>query len=108
MTEQQPLERPFLCGESYSHDIADLENPEASLITRWCLEGRWKLILTYPAPEDRYSFVHAVNERRPQLFDVQADPFEKQNLATEHPDVVQRLTAALQSTWKVNKAALQE
>ena len=108
MTEQQPLERPFLCGESYSHDIADLENPEASLITRWCLEGRWKLILTYPAPEDRYSFVHAVNEHRPQLFDVQADPFEKQNLATEHPDVVQRLTAALQSTWKVNKAALLE
>ena len=108
MTEQQPLERPFLCGESYSHDVVDLENPEASLITRWCLEGRWKLILTYPAPEDRYSFVHAVNEHGPQLFDVQQDPFEQKNLAKEHADVVQRLTAALQATWKVEKSALQE
>ena len=99
----KPLDRDSLCGESYSHDIAVLGNHEVSLQYRWCIEGKWKLILSYDCPEDRYAFVHAVNDRTPQLFDLAADPHEKQNLAIEHPELVRKLSAELQTTWHVAK-----
>ena len=102
----KPLDRTFLCGESFSHDVADLANHETSLQYRWCIEGKWKLILSYDAPADRYAFVHAVNERNPQLFDVEADPHEKVNLAASHPDEVRKLAAHLQETWHVEKPAI--
>ncbi len=102
----KPLDRTYLCGESFSHDIADLKNHETSLQYRWCIEGQWKLILSYDCPPDRYSFVHAVNERTPQLFDVESDPHEKRNLAGEHPEVVRKLAANMQETWQVNKPAI--
>ena len=102
----KPLDRTFLYGESYSHDVADLANHETSLQYRWCIEGKWKLILSYAAPADRYSFVHAVNERNPQLFDVESDPHEKVNLAADHPDEVGKLAAHLQETWHIQKPAI--
>ena len=43
----EPLERNSILGESFAHDIADIENPEASLLFRWCIQDNWKLILTY-------------------------------------------------------------
>ena len=104
--EGKPLDRTYLCGESFSHDVADLKNHEVSLQYRWCIEGKWKLILSYDAPADRYSFVHAVNERNPQLFDVESDPYEKVNVAAEHPEEVRKLAAHLQETWHVQKPAI--
>ncbi len=103
MTQNTPLDRPYLCGESFAHDIADLDHHEVSLQYRWCIEGKWKLILSYPCEPDRYSFVHKVNEQKPQLFDVVSDPTEQQNLAEQHPDLVQKLSEHLQAEWKVEK-----
>lgn len=102
----KPLDRTFLCGESFSHDVADLKNHETSLQYRWCIAGKWKLILSYDCPPDRYAFVHAVNDRNPQLFDIEADPYEKQNLAAEHQEEVRKLTVYLQETWPVEKSAI--
>jgi len=104
--EGKPLDRTYLCGESFSHDVADLKNHEVSLQYRWCIEGKWKLILSYDAPADRYSFVHAGNERNPQLFDVESDPYEKVNVAADHPEEVRKLAAHLQDTWHVKKTAI--
>jgi uncharacterized sulfatase len=103
LKDRKPLDRTFLCGESFSHDIADLGDHEASLQYRWCIEGKWKLILSYECQPDRYAFVHAVNDRQPQLFDLETDPHETQNLASENPDEVRKLAAHLQETWKVSK-----
>ena len=50
--------------------------------------------------------MHAVNEKRPQLFDVVADPTEKQNLADSHPDVVKQMSEHLQSVWKLDKSPI--
>jgi hypothetical protein len=97
------LDREFLYGESFSHDVVDLMNHEASLQYRWCIEGQWKLIVSYESPSDRYAFVHAVNDRQPQLFEVIADPQEQQNVAKQHPEIVQRLAEHLQATWSVSK-----
>ena len=103
LKNHKPLERTSICGESYSHDIADLSNHEATLQYRWCIEGKWKLILSYECQPDRYAFVHAINDRQPQLFDLEADPHESKNRASENPDEVQTLAKHLQDTWHVSK-----
>ena len=103
LTSGGPIERQTISGEGFAHDIADLNVPEASLVTRWCIEGEWKLILSWEPPEDRYAFVHSLNERRPQLFHVTADPEERKNLANQHPELVARLREHLQREWRVER-----
>ncbi len=106
LRDGKPLDRAFICGESFSHDVADLDDHEVSLQYRWCIEGQWKLILSYDSPPDRYAFVHSVNEKKAQLFDLEADPHEKTNLASEHPDLVRKLATHLQQTWQVRKTPI--
>lgn len=48
-------------------------------------DGRWKLLCTYEGG-------------RPQLYDLEVDPSETNNVAAGHPDEVARLTAAV-VTW---------
>lgn len=103
LTNKTALDRPYLCGESFAHDIADLDQHETSLQYRWCIEGQWKLILSYPCEPDRYSFIHKANEQQPQLFDVVADPVEQRNLAAQHSEIVQRLAEHLHAEWHVEK-----
>tara|TARA_R110002049_G_scaffold285698_4_gene467149 strand:- start:338618 stop:339949 length:1332 start_codon:yes stop_codon:yes gene_type:complete len=91
LKSNEPIERDTIYGESFAHDIADIENPQASLLFRWAIEGKWKLLLTYDGEVNRYKSTHPRTEKRPQLFDLQADPHEKTNVAGEHPDVVARL-----------------
>lgn len=98
----QPLERKAIFGEGFAHDIADLDSPEASLLYRWVIEDRWKLLLTYDGQLGRYASSHPRTERRPQLFDLLADPHEQHNLAAEHPDIVQRLAEQIASWWPVH------
>lgn len=85
------IQRKAIFGEGFAHDIADVENPQASLLYRWCIEGRWKLLLTYDGEVNRYKSSHPRSETRPQLFDLLGDPHEKTNVAKENPDVVERL-----------------
>lgn len=33
-----PIDRDTIFGEGFAHDIADIDNPEASLLYRWCIE----------------------------------------------------------------------
>lgn len=103
LKDNQALERTHLCGEGFSHDIVDMNNHEASLRFRWCIEGKWKLILSYDSPADRYAFVYSVNEQAPQLFDLETDPHEKTNLADSHPELVRQLANRMQETWSVDK-----
>lgn len=99
---EQKLDRDFLYGETYSHDVADVEQPTASLICRWCIEKNWKLIVTYEHSDGRNDWVHSLYEKKPQLFDLTNDPHEVKNLAAEHPDLVERLADRLQDTWKID------
>ena len=95
------LDREAIFGESFAHDVADLDDLEASLLYRWCIEGRWKLLLTYDGKVNRYKSTHPRTERRPQLFDLLADPHETRNLAGDNPDVVARLAQRLDDWWTV-------
>jgi arylsulfatase A-like enzyme len=99
----KPLDRDIIFGETFAHDIADLNDPEASLIYRWAIRGRWKLLLTYDGQLGRYASSHPRTERRPQLFDLLADPHEEVNLAASHPAVVAELAAEIDRWWPVRK-----
>lgn len=103
----ESLERETIFGEGFAHDIADIEDPEASLLYRWAIHGKWKLLLTYDGQLGRYASSHPRTERRPQLYDLIADPHETTNLAAEHPDVVQRLATKIASWWPVQERQVQ-
>ena len=103
MTGTGTVDRNLLYGESFAHDVEDVSNPEPSLMYRWVIRDGIKLLLTYQATADRYAAAHAHYERNPQLFDLNADPFETQNIADKHPDLVKALAAELQKVWNVTK-----
>ncbi|MFM8475414.1 MAG: sulfatase, partial [Planctomycetaceae bacterium] len=77
------------------------------LLTRWCISGPWKLILSWDTPPDRYAFVHAGNEKTPQLYNLDEDPAETRNVAAQHSEIVSRLTEELNKTWHVPRQHIQ-
>ncbi len=99
----QPTPRQDVFGETFAHDVANIDRPEDSLLYRWVIEGRWKLLLTYDGKLGRYANSHPRTEKRPQLFDLLADPHENHNLAAQHPEVVARLAARVQEWWPVTE-----
>ncbi len=97
------IERKAIFGESFAHDIADIKNPEKSLLFRWCIEGDWKLLLTYDGEVNRYKTTHPREEKRPQLFNLIKDPWEKSNLAMDNPEVVERLAKKIEDWYPVEE-----
>ena len=99
----QATPRNIVFGETFAHDVANIDRPEDSLLYRWVIEGKWKLLLTYDGKLGRYAGSHPRTEKRPQLFDLLADPHENNDLAAKHPEVVARLAAKLQEWWPVTE-----
>lgn len=96
----RPTPREIVFGETFAHDIASLERPADSLVYRWVIEGKWKLLLTYDGiVSERYAKSNPRDEKRPQLFDLLADPHENKNLAASQPETVARLAARLEQWW---------
>jgi uncharacterized sulfatase len=103
LKNEKPIKRKGIFGETFAHDIADVENPEDSLLFRWTIEGKWKLLLTYDGEVNRYKTTHPREEKRPQLFNLLKDPKEEKNLAKDNPEVVARLAAKIGKWWPVKE-----
>lgn len=103
----EPTPREVVYGESFAHDVADIDRPEASLLYRWVIEGDWKLLLTYDGKTGRYGRHHSREERGPQLYNLIEDPHETENVASQHPQVVSRLADRLQAWWPVTERETQ-
>ena len=103
LKEEKSVKRKGIFGETFAHDVADVENPEASLVFRWTIEGKWKLLLTYDGEVNRYKSTHPRTEKRPQLFNLLKDPKEEKNLAGQNPEVVARLAAKIGKWWPVKE-----
>lgn len=92
------IERDTLFGESFAHDIADIENPQASLLYRWVIRGHDKLLLTYDGAPGKMKY--PPNSGEPQLYDLKSDPRETTNLANKNPERVKQLSGLL-NEWYI-------
>ncbi len=99
----EPTPREIVFGEGCAHDVANVDDPEESLLYRWAIEGKWKLLLTYDGVVGRYASSHPREEKRPQLYDLFADPTEDHNVAKDHPEVVARLAKKIEEWYPVTK-----
>ena len=118
--ELKERERKQIEGRSLVPLLRDSKAPwpERTLVTHI---GRWKRGQAAAAkfancavrtPRWHLVTVHPKGEKAWQLFDVQADPREQNNLATTHPEIVDQLDAAYSQWWDsiqpqlVNEAAI--
>lgn len=101
LIDGKTIARDTIFGESFAHDIADIGNPEASLLFRWVIQGDHKLILTYDGRLGKMKYPPASSE--PQLFNVSSDPHEKVNLASEQPERVEKLRAMINEWYPLNE-----
>ncbi|TMN74172.1 sulfatase [Pseudoalteromonas sp. S1727] len=98
MLSETPINRKEIFGEGFAHDIADLDDPEGSLLYRWIIEGDWKLILSYDGKTDNYRKRHTTLTS-PQLFHLATDEHEQNNLIDQYPDVAQRLAKKIEQWY---------
>jgi uncharacterized sulfatase len=87
-------ERQSLFGATFTHDAVDIRNPAANVLSRWVIEGDWKLIRPFPGREGEDVPDH------PLLYNLAADPEERVNLVEKEPKRVQRLSLKLDAWWK--------
>ena len=87
---EKTIEREAVFGEIYEHDVADIDHAEPGLLSRWCIVGKWKLILPKTGSDA-------------ELYDLSADPSEKNNLAGQQPEHVEALRKRINNWWGTRK-----
>ena len=40
MEKREQIDREAIFGEGFAHDMADIDDPEKTLLYRWCIEGK--------------------------------------------------------------------
>lgn len=81
-------ERDTIYGEDFGHDITHPVNRIPDLDGRFIIQGNWKLI------------ANAKGDTQPELYNLEKDPWEKNNLLTQQPDIAKKLSTKLDSWWK--------
>jgi arylsulfatase A-like enzyme len=101
LTSDKRIRRDTLFGEAFAHDIADIHNPEASLLYRWVIEDEWKLLLSYDGRPGKMRY--PPDETSPLLFNLKADPHERNDLAASNQRIVKRLARKIDRWWRVEE-----
>lgn len=86
MDDQAVTARNAIFGECFEHNAVDIDRPATSLRWRWCIDGKWKLIVP-----------KAGNDV--ELYDLASDPRETMNRASEQPELVAKLRGKLDTWW---------
>lgn len=80
-------QRAAIFGEIFEHDVADIDNPAASLLFRIAIEKDWKLIVPQAAG------------RKPELYHLARDPHETKDLAADQPQRVEAIMQLIDAWW---------
>lgn len=86
--------RTTLYGGCFTHDAVELRNPSANVLSRWVIDGNWKLIV--PVPGRKGEDV----PEQPMLYHLATDPTEQTNLAATEKRRVAMLQNKLDTWWK--------
>jgi uncharacterized sulfatase len=84
--QKEKITRDIVYGAIFEHDAPDIDRASPGLQHRWCLAGKWKLIV--PKAGDDI-----------ELYDVLADPREEHNVAGDQGQVVAHLRNKLNAWW---------
>jgi arylsulfatase A-like enzyme len=87
LDETARTERDAIYAETYAHDFSSLDS---SLYYRIIVTNPWKLIL--PDPLGR-------PDKSPELYKLDSDPYERDNLAATYPEIVKELEAKIENWW---------
>lgn len=103
--DSQSLEaRKTVYSEDYNHDVADVNDPTASLEHRMIMQAPWKMII--PAHEsadlNKIStgggrFIPVIGQT--ELYNLLQDPMEIRNVAADYPKVVEGLKKEIEFWW---------
>ena len=91
LSSSQKIPRNKIFGETFDHDIADIDDPDKSLLFRWCIMGDYKLLLSYPGENGRFAVYTERFVKKPQLFNLINDPEEKKDIANQYPEKVEEM-----------------
>lgn len=94
LDEKALRSRKTLYGAIFTHDAVDIRRPASNLMTRWVIDGDWKLLVPVPGK---------ANEEQPQkieLYRISVDPDERDDLAGRESSRVAQLMRKLDAWWK--------
>ena len=90
--------RVLLGKEAANRDYVVQQNLNNTLAI---IKGQWKYIEPSDGPAIEYwTKMELGNDKRAQLYNLSSDPSERQNVANEHPKIVQELSALLEEVKK--------
>jgi uncharacterized sulfatase len=90
--------RKAIFAEALAHDFTTVDE---SLNFRVIVKLPWKLILADPVNRPyNPQFYPYEPDGKPQLYNLDEDPYEKVNLAEENPELVKSLTAEIEKWWE--------
>lgn len=90
LDRQATSQRKIIFGECFTHNAISLDVPKENLRWRWAIQGNWKLILPNTAIE---------KDGVVELYDLESDPTEERNLATEQRQLVEDLGQEIDKWW---------
>ena len=97
--------RETLFIECYNHDILNVEKPSETVLYKIALNQKWKLMLpntkmvvkSFDTPQEQY---YGYYSNEPQLFDLENDPDEQNNLADQYPEIVSKMSHQIGEWWQ--------
>ena len=94
----KPVRRDAIFGAAYTHDAVHIHRPVENLRYVWAIEGNLKLTLPGQNADDQ-PYV-------PELYDLERDPYERENLAPQRPGDVDRIRKRIAKWWPEGAASL--
>ncbi len=93
LDEKAVKARRTLYGAIFTHDAVDIRRPASNLMTRWMIDGDWKLLVPVAG------MANEEQPRKVELYRISVDPDERDDLAGRESSRVSQLRRKLDAWW---------